>query len=110
MRTELTEVLWLDEHHDLSLTRLAELSGLSEAELRELTDYGVLPPADPDALQLNFHSDCIVIARTACRLRDELELDVHGLALILSLLDRVHDLEAQLNAFRAQQPQSVSNF
>ncbi len=110
MRTELTEVLWLDEHHDLSLTRLAELSGLSEAELRELTDYGVLPPADPDALQLSFHSDCIVIARTACRLRDELELDVHGLALILSLLDRVHDLEAQLNAVRAQQPQSVSNF
>jgi hypothetical protein len=34
--TEATEVLWLDEHHELSLTTLAELSGLSTAELRHL--------------------------------------------------------------------------
>ncbi|MDE2195610.1 MAG: hypothetical protein KGJ56_00255 [Gammaproteobacteria bacterium] len=107
MGTELTEVLWLDEHSDLPLTRLAELSGLSEAELHELTDYGVLPPADPDAAPLAYRADCIVIARTARRLRDELELDVHGLALILTLLDRVHDLEAQLCDLRARQPRRI---
>lgn len=107
MSTELTEVLWLDEHSDLPLTRLAELSGLSEAELHELTDYGVLPPVDPDAAPLAYRADCIVIARTACRLRDELELDVHGLALILTLLDRVHDLEVQLSDLRARQPRRI---
>ena len=104
MRTELTEVIWLDQHHVLSLQELAELSGLSEAELRELVDCGAIVPLDPGAAERVFHARCIVVARTACRLRDDFELDSRGLALALTLLDRVHDLEAQLANLRAQLP------
>ena len=32
MRIEITEALWIDEHHQYSLTELVELSGLSAAE------------------------------------------------------------------------------
>jgi len=104
MKVELTEVLWLDEPQELSLTDLAGLSGLSEADLRELADYGVIAPVDPQAEPPAFRADCIVTARTACRLRTDFELDVPGLALALTLLGRIHDLEAQLRDLSAQYP------
>ena len=37
------EVLWLDEHRVVSLAELVEVSGLSEAELLELVQVGVIP-------------------------------------------------------------------
>lgn len=107
MRLELNEVLWLDQHQELSLTELAGLSGLSEAELDELVDCGVIAPVDPRAPQRSFRADCIIAARTACRLRADFELDAQGVALALTLLDRIHDLEAQLSALRAQLPRRI---
>jgi chaperone modulatory protein CbpM len=104
MKVELTEVLWLDEQEQLSLTELAGLSGLSEAELHELVDFGAIIPVDPDTEPLGFRADCVVTARTACRLRTDFELDAQGLALALTLLNRIHDLEAQLRDLSAQLP------
>ncbi|MGI8894772.1 MAG: chaperone modulator CbpM [Casimicrobiaceae bacterium] len=107
MRVELTEVLWFDERHELSLHELAERSGLSEAELRELVDSGVIAPVDPDRAPRHFRAECIVTAKTACRLRDDFELDAHGLAVALTLIDRVRDLEGQLRDLRAKLPRQV---
>ena len=103
MRMEIAEALWLDEHCAFSLTELAALSGLSEAELLQLMDYEALPPARA-AAEIRFGADCLVIARTACRLRDDFDLDAGGLALALKLLERIHDLEARLRALDAQLP------
>jgi len=107
MRVELTEVLWLDQQHELSLLQLAQLSGLPEALLAELVDYGAIMPVDPSAAQRTFHADCVVAARTACRLRNDFELDAQGLALALTLLERVHELEAEVRELRAQTPRRV---
>ena len=104
MRIELTEVVWLHEHDALSVNQLAELSGLSEQEIYELVDYGAMTPIDTNAIQRSFDAHYIVAARTARRLRDDFELNTHGLALALSLLDRVHELEAELGDLRAQLP------
>jgi len=107
MKVELTEALWLDARQELSLAELAGLSGLAEAELRELMEYGVLVAVEPEAEAPVFHADCIVTARAACRLRSDFELDVPGLALVLTLLGRIHDLEAQLRDLEVQLPQGV---
>jgi chaperone modulatory protein CbpM len=104
MKVELTEVLWLDAQQELSLADLAALSGLSEAELRDLVDYGVIAPVDSRAEPPVFRGDCVVIARTACRLRTDFELDAPGLALALTLLGRIRDLEARLRELSAQSP------
>jgi chaperone modulatory protein CbpM len=104
MKVELNEVLWLDERRELSLTELAELSGLTEAELHELADVGAIAPVDPGAAQPAFRADCVVTARTACRLRTDFELDAQGLALALILLDRICDLETRLRELSAQLP------
>ena len=54
MQVELTEAVWLDERGALTLVELAECSGLTEAELRDLVELGALAPLDPDARELNF--------------------------------------------------------
>ena len=107
MRVELTEVHWLDQQHELSLTELAELSGLPEPQLRELVDVGALTPVDATAAHWTFRVESIAAARTAHRLRDDFELDPAALALALSLVDRIHDLEAQLNDLRAHLPRRL---
>jgi chaperone modulatory protein CbpM len=109
MRIELTELVWMDEHRELTLAELAELSGLSEAELHELEDCGAIVPVNPDAdaAAQTFSADYLVLARTACRLRNDFELDTQGLAVALALLDRVRSLETELRDLRAQLPALV---
>jgi len=46
---KIEQATWLHQHSEFSLEELCELSGLTEAELRELVDHGVLAPIDPGA-------------------------------------------------------------
>jgi chaperone modulatory protein CbpM len=101
MNIETCEALHIDERGELSWTQLIELSGLTEAELRELVDDGALVPVAPQAPAWSFHARAVVVARTAGRLRRELDLDPHALALVLRFVARIEDLEAELRALRA---------
>jgi hypothetical protein len=104
VQAELTEAVWLTEDHELSLAELAQMSGLSEAELRELVDHGAVTPVNPDSSPWVFNGKCLLTVRTACRLRACFELEPHGVALVVSLLERMHELEAELRGLRAQLP------
>ena len=101
---KIEQAMWLHEQHELLLEELCELSGLSETELRELVDYGVLAPIDSDAQHWTFSADRLIVARSARRLRKDFDLDPHGVALAVALLERVHDLEAELRDLRAKLP------
>lgn len=107
MQTERAEVVWLTAEHELTLAELADSSGLSEAELRELVDYGAVTPIDPESSAWVFSGKCLLTVRMACRLRAGFELDPHGVALVVSLLERIHELEAQMRSLRAQQPRPI---
>ena len=107
MKLERTEAVWLDEHGTVTLVELAECSGLSESELRELVDLGALEPLERESPELNFGAQCITAARSAARLRTDFELDTPGLALALSLLERVHELELELQRLRARLPRML---
>jgi chaperone modulatory protein CbpM len=101
-----TEVLWLDEHRVVSLTELVEVSGLRETELLELVSTGALPARDQPGGGLAFSARVVSMARTACRLRDDFELDTRGLAVALRLLERVRELEGEVARLRAHLPRS----
>ncbi len=100
-----TEVLWLDEHRVVSLRELVETSGLAEAELLELVHSGALPAFDA-AGGYTFSARVVTVARMACRLRDDFELDTRGLGVALKLLERVRALEEEIARLRAQMPGS----
>ncbi|HYC45167.1 MAG TPA: chaperone modulator CbpM [Burkholderiales bacterium] len=104
MQVELTEAVWLDERGSVTLVELSQCSGLTQEELRDLMDLGAIEPIDAAATEPSFGAQCIVAARTACRLRDDFELDPQGLALVLSLLERVQELEDALQRLNARLP------
>jgi chaperone modulatory protein CbpM len=101
MNIETCEALRIDERGEIGWTQLIELSGLAEVELRELVDDGALAPVDPQAPAWSFHARSFVLARTAARLRRDLDLDAHGLAVVLRFATRIEELEAELRALRA---------
>jgi len=104
MATRPDENVWLIEEQEFSVGELAQLSGLSEPEVRELVDYGAIAPVRHDAPQWIFKGDCLVTVRAAGRLRASFELEPHALALVIALLDRVRGLEAELGGMRARMP------
>jgi len=107
MSAKLTEITWLDAHCEVSLAELASLSGLAEAELRELVEYGALAPNDPRGAQWTFSGECVVTARAAQRLREDFDLDPNALSLALGFLERIRALEIEVRALRAQSPRRV---
>jgi len=107
MRIELSEIVWLEEH-ELTLTELAELSGLPATVLEELVASGAIEarPASvgPLAGAARFGGAAIRAARTARRWMHDFEIDAQALVLALSLQSRVDRLELQLRELRARLP------
>ena len=97
-----TEWLSLDEHGACSAQFLTEVSGLSDEELGELIDNAVIVPVADNSQTRSFPLYCLAIASRARRLRDDFELDPHGMVLALTLLYRIDVLELELDAARAR--------
>ena len=104
MQIDYMEALWIDERVEVPLAELAERSGLTESQLRELVEYGALDPIDPDAAHWTFRSHCISAARIAYRLHHDFDLAPEGLAVAMGLVERVIALEAELRDLRARTP------
>lgn len=101
------ESTWLTEDCEFSLAELAEISGLSEAELREFVELGAFAPVDPGAPRWAFKGPCLVTVRAALRIRASFDLEPHGVALVISLLDRIGELQSELARLRAQSPRKL---
>ncbi len=105
MTTEQTELIWLDEQHEVSLNELIELSGLSLEELHLLVECGALTPNNTNAEKLTadawqFNSHCLVSIRTLSRLKHDFELEPNALGLTLVFLERIRTLEFQLHQLK----------
>jgi hypothetical protein len=95
------DAAWLHAEAQVTLVELSHTSGLPEQVLRELVEYGALEPAG-EAGDWCFSADCVVRVRQAARLRNDLELETESLALVLSFLERIQRLEAQVRHLHAQ--------
>jgi chaperone modulatory protein CbpM len=103
MTIESVHALFLEQQDALSLADLVELSGLSEGELVDLVECGAFAPFDPNASSWTFSARCVVVARTAHRLREDFALDdTHALAVLLRFAQRIEELERQIEALRAR--------
>ena len=109
MQVETHHVLWLDSSQHVSVKELVDLSGLAEDEVSELVFAGALTPRNYKETPWTFSGECVLTVRKASRLRDDLELDHHALALALNLLEQIRALEAQVVNLRAQLPAFKGN-
>jgi chaperone modulatory protein CbpM len=96
------DAMRLDTVAEVTWVELVSASGLSESEVRELVRYGALAPRDPSAAQWTFEAHCLVVARTAQRLRHDFELDVYALSVVLGYVERVEALETEIRTLRAK--------
>jgi chaperone modulatory protein CbpM len=96
------ESVRVDTVTEVSWTQMVTASGLSEAELTELVNYGAIVPRDPAAAAWTFEAHWLFVARKASRLRRDFDLDPHGVSVLLCYLDRIEALEAELQALRAR--------
>jgi chaperone modulatory protein CbpM len=100
---EFSQAMYLDDTGALSVDQLIEQSGLTETEIAALVECGALVPRSLAAASWSFSSQCIVVARTAHRLREDFALDdAHALAIVLRLEQRIQALEAELREVRAR--------
>lgn len=90
----------LDDASFCSFEELLALSGLTALELSELVDIGIIVAHDNIAAPV-FALRYVTIAGTARRLRDDFELDHHGMALAIKLLGQIEVLERQLALLNA---------
>jgi len=103
MTIESVHAVFLDDAGELSLGTLVELSGLSEGELRDLVECGALAPFDASAASWTFSAQCVVVARTASRLREDFAIDdPHSLAVLVRFVQRIEALEREIEALRAR--------
>ena len=108
MRVELTEMLWFEEHA-VTLAELSELCALPLPLLEELVSAGAIVPLEASAASAapRFGAQALSAARAARRLREDFDLDAAALVLALGLLERVHELEKQIQALRARLPAAI---
>lgn len=104
MHIRLTEDCWLNEYYQFSLDELSDLAGLTETEIHEWVDEGLLAPVDPDESPWRFNADCLLVIRRAARLRRDFELEPQGLALVVQLLERIQNLETEVRQLQAKLP------
>lgn len=90
------EGLLLDETSCITFVELQRASGMSETEIGELVEIGVFEQGTHDKVGWVFSSRCISQARTAQRLRNDFELNTQGIALALTYLERIRELENRL--------------
>ncbi len=89
--------VYLNEAGTLSISSLIELSGLTQLELDGLIDIGVITPIMPSiAAAPYFQLRYIVTTQMARRLIDDFELDLNGMLLAMTLIEKIKLLEQQL--------------
>jgi chaperone modulatory protein CbpM len=93
----------LDDSGQLTLSELTELSGLPADVIRELAEAGLLEGEGPGA-SWTFRWRSVTIARRACRLRTDFDLNESGTVLALTLLQRIELLEARLRELECRIP------
>ena len=71
--------------------------------LKDLIENGIVTPAGQSTRPYLFQLHYVLTVKTARRLRDDFQLDRNGISVSLKLLQRISELEAELNAMRARQ-------
>ena len=92
----------LSEQFEIELDELAGATGLTVEEIEELVEYGVFEPLGRTRVEWRFSARSITLGRSASRLRADFELQAPGLALVVSLLERIEELEAEVTRLRCE--------
>lgn len=96
-------ILLLEEGGTLTLADLVRISGLEGAEILELAEFGLLEAVEGETSP-RFAVHSLALVRTAGRLRRDFGANAPGIALALTYLQRIEELEARLRELECLLP------
>jgi chaperone modulatory protein CbpM len=108
MTQEQSQWHWLDTREIITQAELSQCCGMSEAELNELVDYCALvpntQPNPPVIEERTYSAQWVVPLRNASKMRQDFDLDLFTVAILLGNLNRIEVLERQVHSLQALLP------
>ncbi len=91
----------LEEEPTLNLAELCQCCQTHAEFIIRLVDQGVISPIEGESTrQWQFHQSAQIRTHKALRLRQDLGINLSGVALSLELLDEIDNLKKELNQLR----------
>jgi chaperone modulatory protein CbpM len=84
----------------LTLEAAAAQVGLHPVLIERFVEFGLIEPAERTGAELRLDPACLPRLMTIARLRSDLGVNLHGVAVILDLVDRLATLERELTWLR----------
>ena len=86
----------------LTLEATAAQVGLHPVLVERFVEFGLVEPAERTGAEMRFDPACLPRLVAISRLRADLGVNLHGVAVILDLLDRLASLRCELELLRRQ--------
>jgi len=99
MNSKKTKLLYgdlLDEDVEMTLAQLCRACELSETQIIELVEQGIIDPLGPEPAEWRFVSVSLRRVRITRNLQRDLGVNAPGAALALELLEEIEELRARL--------------
>lgn len=99
MNSEKTKLLYgdlLDEDAEMTLAQLCRACEISEAQIIELVEQGIIDPLGPEPAEWRFVSVSLRRIRITRNLQRDLGVNAPGAALALELIEEIEALRARL--------------
>jgi DNA-binding transcriptional MerR regulator len=84
----------------LSLEAAAARVGLHPVLVERFVEFGLVEPAERTGVEMRFDAACLPRLVAISRLRADLGVNLHGVAVILDLVDRLTALQQELTWLR----------
>ena len=98
---------WPEAGDIITHAELTQVCRFSVAEVDELVEYGALVPLKARDGQRAFSRACVATLHTAATLKQDYDLDLFTVALLLEHLNRIEELEREVRFLRAHLPSHV---
>jgi DNA-binding transcriptional MerR regulator len=95
-------VLCRRDSERLTLDRLAARTGMHATLIERFVACGLITPVEWQGDVLLFEPSTVTRLRTIARLREDLGINVAGIAVIMDLLDRLRDLQRANELLRSR--------
>lgn len=95
-RNRLADPILLDEHIEVTLRELCEVTRLSAAQLMDMVEEGLLEPQGSAPVEWRFPGTAVPRVRTCLRLQRDLGVNLAGASIIIDLLAELRDLRTRL--------------
>jgi chaperone modulatory protein CbpM len=110
MAQQQAEWMWLDATEPVTISELSRCCGMSTFELDELVDYKALPILPPPQSQSPlmferlFSAEWVTPLREVGKMRQDYDLDLFTVAMLLGHLNRIELLEKKVRYLQARLP------